>query len=282
MLEVRNLEKSFGPKQVLFGVDFQAQPGRILGLVGKNGAGKTTIINCILKMIKPDSGNIFYMGKNIFHIKNKNYFKDISVLLESSSNVYDCLTGMQNIKYFCGLSNLNFKKNEKIDFYIEEFGLAHDINEKVGAYSRGMQQKLALIIALMTEPKLLLLDEPTLGLDIASKYIIVNILKNMAAAQKISILLTTHQMDVVQKIGGRVLLLKNGTVESFDTINAIAQQTDTYKIVYIDTQGNTIETEENLTFNEIYNKYNQYNIQEIKKIDRDIEKIMIEKLHESV
>ena len=89
-------------------------------------------------------------------------------------------------------------------------------------------------------------------------------------------------MDVVQKIGGRVLLLKNGTVESFDTINAIAQQTDTYKIVYIDTQGNTIETEENLTFNEIYNKYNQYNIQEIKKIDRDIEKIMIEKLHESV
>ena len=104
----------------------------------------------------------------------------------------------------------------------------------------------------------------------------------MAAAQKISILLTTHQMDVVQKIGGRVLLLKNGTVESFDTINAIAKKPDTYKITYYNAHGNLVETEEDLSFNEIYNKYNQYNIQEIKKIDRDIEKIMIEKLHESV
>lgn len=146
------------------------------------------------------------------------------------------------------------------------------MHEKVGTYSRGMQQKLALIIALMTDPKLLLLDEPTLGLDIASKHSIINILKNMIAEKKISILLTTHQMDVVQKIGGRVLLLKNGKVESFDTINAIAQQTGTYKIIYYDADGTIIEKEENLSFKEIYNKYNQYAIEEIKKIDRDIEK----------
>lgn len=282
MLKIDKLNKKYNEKLVLEDVSFEIKQGEIITILGANGSGKTTIINCILKMIKPNAGTILYMGRNIFDIKNRNYFKDISVLLESSSNVYDCLTGMQNIKYFCGLSNLNFKKNEKINFYIEKFGLANAIHEKVGTYSRGMQQKLALIIALITDPKLLLLDEPTLGLDIASKHLIINILKNMIAEKKISILLTTHQMDVVQKIEGRVLLLKNGKVESFDTINAIAQQTDTYKIVYIDTHGNTIETEEKLTFNQIYNKYNTYNIQEIKKIDIDIEKIVMEKLHESV
>lgn len=282
MLKIDKLNKKYNEKLVLEDVSFEIKQGEIITILGANGSGKTTIINCILKMIKPNAGTILYMGRNIFDIKNRNYFKDISVLLESSSNVYDCLTGMQNIKYFCGLSNLNFKKNEKINFYIEKFGLANAIHEKVGTYSRGMQQKLALIVALITDPKLLLLDEPTLGLDIASKHLIINILKNMIAEKKISILLTTHQMDVVQKIGGRVLLLKNGKVESFDTINAIAQQTDTYKIVYIDTHGNTIETEEKLTFNQIYNKYNTYNIQEIKKIDIDIEKIVMEKLHESV
>lgn len=110
MLKIDRINKKYNEKHVLEDVSFVIKQGEIVTLLGANGSGKTTVINCILKMIKPNSGNILYMGKNIFNIKNKNYFKDISVLLESSSNVYDCLTGMQNIKYFCGLSRLNLKK----------------------------------------------------------------------------------------------------------------------------------------------------------------------------
>ncbi|PID26489.1 MAG: ABC transporter [Candidatus Cloacimonadota bacterium] len=282
MLKIVNLNKQYDKKLILKDVSFEINRGEIVTVLGENGAGKTTIIDCILKLVKPNSGNIFYDGININKIKNKNYFKNIGVLLESSSNVYDFLSGIQNIEYFCGLSNINLKNREKLDLYIHEFNMKDHMNKKVGAYSRGMQQKLALIIALMMEPKILLLDEPTLGLDIRSKILMIDVLKNIVSDQKIGILLTTHQMDVVQKIGGKVLLLKNGKVEAFDTISSLAKNSDKYKIVYYDKNNNLIELEEELNFNEIYRKYADYSIQEIKKVSVDIERVVMEKLDESV
>lgn len=226
MLKINNLKKSFKNKEVLRGVTFSVNPGEIVCLLGNNGAGKTTLINCILKMIKPDSGIIEFDGKNIFNYKNRAYFSQVGALLETSSNIYDYLTGMQNIEYFAGLMSLDTSSLKKADRYIDEFKLRSAIHNPAGDYSRGMQQKLALIIALMASPKLLLLDEPTLGLDIESKLSVINILNNVVKEEQMSVILTTHQMEVVQKLNSRILILKNGMVSEFDLANIEPKEKD--------------------------------------------------------
>ena len=231
MLEIKNLKKSFKRKEVLRGVNFSVNPGEIVCLLGNNGAGKTTLINCILKMIKPDSGIIELDGKNIFDYKNRAYFSQVGALLETSSNIYDYLTGMQNIEYFAGLMNLDTSSLKKADRYIDEFKLRSAIHNPAGDYSRGMQQKLALIIALMASPKLLLLDEPTLGLDIESKLSVIDILNNVVKEEQMSVILTTHQMEVVQKLNSRILILKNGMVSGFDLADFEQEEKDIDEVI---------------------------------------------------
>lgn len=231
MLEIKNLKKSFKKKEVLRGVNFSVNPGEIVCLLGNNGAGKTTLINCILKMIKPDSGIIELDGKSIFDYKNRAYFSQVGALLETSSNIYDYLTGMQNIEYFAGLMNLDTSSLKKADRYIDEFKLRSAIHNPAGDYSRGMQQKLALIIALMASPKLLLLDEPTLGLDIESKLSVIDILNNVVKEEQMSVILTTHQMEVVQKLNSRILILKNGIVSGFDLADFEQEEKDIDEVI---------------------------------------------------
>lgn len=231
MLEIKNLKKSFKKKEVLRGVTFSVNPGEIVCLLGNNGAGKTTLINCILKMIKPDSGIIELDGKSIFDYKNRAYFSQVGALLETSSNIYDYLTGMQNIEYFAGLMNLDTSSLKKADRYIDEFKLRSAIHNPAGDYSRGMQQKLALIIALMASPKLLLLDEPTLGLDIESKLSVIDILNNVVKEEQMSVILTTHQMEVVQKLNSRILILKNGMVSGFDLADFEQEEKDIDEVI---------------------------------------------------
>ena len=231
MLEIKNLKKSFKKKEVLRGATFSVNPGEIVCLLGNNGAGKTTLINCILKMIKPDSGIIELDGKNIFDYKNRAYFSQVGALLETSSNIYDYLTGMQNIEYFAGLMNLDTSSLKKADRYIDEFKLRSAIHNPAGDYSRGMQQKLALIIALMASPKLLLLDEPTLGLDIESKLSVIDILNNVVKEEQMSVILTTHQMEVVQKLNSRILILKNGMVSGFDLADLEQEEKDIDEVI---------------------------------------------------
>ena len=219
MLKITNLRKSFRSKEVLKDVSFEVKKGEIVRLLGNNGAGKTTIINCILKMLKPDSGEIQLDGKAIDKCKNSEYFNKVSALLESSTNVYNYLTGRQNIKYFASLSNID-SKSEDIEKYIDDFELREAIDKPVGEYSRGMQQKPALIISLMQSPKLLSLDEPTLGLDIKSKNSVIDNLNRLIKEKGMAVILTTHQMEVVQKLSGRVLILKYGVVKDFpETVN---------------------------------------------------------------
>lgn len=231
MLKINNLKKSFKKKEVLRGVNFSVNPGEIVCLLGNNGAGKTTLINCILKMIKPDSGIIELDGKNIFDYKNRAYFSQVGALLETSSNIYDYLTGMQNIEYFAGLMNLDTSSLKKADRYIDEFKLRSAIHNPAGDYSRGMQQKLALIIALMASPKLLLLDEPTLGLDIESKLSVIDILNNVVKEEQMSVILTTHQMEVVQRLNSRILILKNGMVSGFDLADFEQEEKDIDEVI---------------------------------------------------
>lgn len=278
MLEIKGLKKSFKAKEVLKNLNLSINEGEIVCLLGNNGAGKTTVINCILRMIQADSGSILLDGRDIFTYKNKEYFSRVNALLESSVNVYDYLTGWQNIEYFSGLLNID-SGNEKIKTYISLFELEEAIHEAVGTYSRGMQQKLALLIALMSSPKLLLLDEPTLGLDIQSKLSVIQILNTIIKTEKIAVLLTSHQMDVVQKLQSRILILKDGVVHEFDKTDY--EDKDLYLVSFIKDNVPECDTVRG-SFQDIYQSYyGKYEILEIRKKERDLEEILLEVFHET-
>lgn len=278
MLEIKGLKKRFKAKEVLKNLNFSINEGEIVCLLGNNGAGKTTVINCILRMIQADSGSILLDGRDIFTYKNKEYFSKVNALLESSVNVYDYLTGWQNIEYFSGLLNID-SGNEKIKTYISLFELEEAIHEAVGTYSRGMRQKLALLIALMSSPKLLLLDEPTLGLDIQSKLSVIQILNTIIKTEKIAVLLTSHQMDVVQKLQSRILILKDGVVDEFDKTDY--EDKDLYIVSYI--KDNKLESDAvRGSFQDIYQSYyGKHEIMEIRKKERDLEEMLLEVFHET-
>lgn len=278
MLEIKDLKKRFKAKEVLKNLNFSINEGEIVCLLGNNGAGKTTLINCILRMIQADSGSILLDGRDIFTYKNKEYFSKVNALLESSVNVYDYLTGWQNIEYFSGLLNID-SGNEKIKTYISLFELEEAIHEAVGTYSRGMRQKLALLIALMSSPKLLLLDEPTLGLDIQSKLSVIQILNTIIKTEKIAVLLTSHQMDVVQKLQSRILILKDGVVHEFDKTDY--EDKDLYMVSFIKDNVPECDTVRG-SFQDIYQSYyGKYEILEIRKKERDLEEILLEVFHET-
>ena len=278
MLEIKGLKKSFKAKEVLKNLNLSIKEGEIVCLLGNNGAGKTTLINCILRMIQADAGSILLDGRDIFTYKNKEYFSKVNALLESSVNVYDYLTGWQNIEYFSGLLKLD-SENEKIKTYISLFELEEAIHEAVGTYSRGMRQKLALLIALMSSPKLLLLDEPTLGLDIQSKLSVIQILNTIIKTEKIAVLLTSHQMDVVQKLQSRILILKDGVVHEFDKTDY--EDKDLYMVSFIKDNVPECDTVRG-SFQDIYQSYyKKYEILEIRKKERDLEEILLEVFHET-
>ena len=278
MLEIKGLKKSFKAKEVLKNLNLSIKEGEIVCLLGNNGAGKTTLINCILRMIQADAGSIFLDGRDIFTYKNEEYFSKVNALLESSVNVYDYLTGWQNIEYFSGLLKID-SENEKIKTYISLFDLEEAIHEAVGTYSRGMRQKLALLIALMSSPKLLLLDEPTLGLDIQSKLSVIQILNTIIKTEKIAVLLTSHQMDVVQKLQSRILILKDGVVHEFDKTDY--EDKDLYLVSFIKDNVPECDTVRG-NFQDIYQSYyKKYEILEIRKKERDLEEILLEVFHET-
>ncbi|EEJ52625.1 ABC transporter ATP-binding protein [Oribacterium sinus] len=278
MLEIKGLKKSFKAKEVLKNLNLSINEGEIVCLLGNNGAGKTTLINCILRMLQADAGSIFLEGRDISTYKNEEYFSKVNALLESSVNVYDYLTGWQNIEYFSGLQNID-SGNEKIKTYISLFELKEAIHEAVGTYSRGMRQKLALLIALMSSPKLLLLDEPTLGLDIQSKLSVIQTLNTIIKTEKIAVLLTSHQMDVVQKLQSRILILKDGVVHAFDKTDY--EDKDLYTVSYIKDSVMESDTIRG-SFQDIYQSYyGKYEIMEIRKKERDLEEILLEVFHET-
>ena len=278
MLEIKGLKKSFKAKEVLKNLNLSIKEGEIVCLLGNNGAGKTTLINCILRMIQADAGSILLDGRDIFTYKNEEYFSKVNALLESSVNVYDYLTGWQNIEYFSGLLNID-SGNEKIKTYISLFELEEAIHEAVGTYSRGMRQKLALLIALMSSPKLLLLDEPTLGLDIQSKLSVIQILNTIIKTEKIAVLLTSHQMDVVQKLQSRILILKDGVIHEFDKTDY--EDKDLYMVSFIKDNVPECDTVRG-SFQDIYQSYyGKYEILEIRKKERDLEEILLEVFHET-
>ena len=272
-LKINNLSKKVYNNEILKNITLEVNNGEIVTILGKNGAGKTTLLNCILKLIKFEKGEILFCDKNIYEYSNKEYFNNISAVLESSENVYYFMTGKENIEYFGGLYGLDKKTVfTNIDYLIDEFDLRDSMNKKVAYYSRGMIQKLAIIISMIINVKILILDEPTLGLDIFSK---------MSKEKGISIILTTHQMDIIEYLNERVIILEQGILKYDGSVKELKSINlkNVYILKYLKNNQYFEEEKEFFNFNDIIQYLKDKNIKEIIEVtkkDKNLEQLFLE------
>lgn len=216
MLKIKNLHKVYSKnnlgKIVNEDINLSIKNGEIVCIMGQNGAGKTTLIKQICGLVKPTEGTIEYEGYSL--INNKTLSKDIvGAVLEGSRNIYYYMSIMENIKYFGGLNKLSNREIEaKANRYLELFELTNVKDKAVGELSRGMQQKVAIIVTLLKSPQILLLDEPTLGLDINSSKKIVNIISDISKKENKIVMITTHDVRLIEALNERLIFIKNGRI----------------------------------------------------------------------
>ncbi len=197
--------------------------GEIVGLLGPNGAGKTTLIKCLCRLINPSSGNIFIDGVDA--IKKPNFaFEKIAAVLEGNRNVYWRMSTRENLELFAGLMGYNKKaiKNQ-VEELVEVFGLKDKIDTEARFLSRGMQQKLAVACALIKNTEILLLDEPTLGLDVETTREVKELLKKNIADNRKTILLSSHNMSVIEDVCGRVIIINQGRVVADEEVRRLKE-----------------------------------------------------------
>ncbi len=232
LIEVRKIKKGYKKRktsewvQAVNEVEFHVKRGEILGLLGPNGAGKTTTIKIICGLIVPDHGDVIINGINVQKDRLK-ALRHISAVLEGNRNLYWRLTARENLEYFAGNRGRNRKKMAgQIDELLHEFNLKEKENELVSNLSRGMQQKLALAVALLADSDVILLDEPTLGLDIETGYEVRSLLKKISAAGK-TIIISTHDMPVVQDLCERTVIINHGKVVADEKVEELMKLFDT-------------------------------------------------------
>ena len=222
MLKLEKIRKSFKNNLVLKDVSFTVDTGEVVGLVGLNGSGKSTIIRIISGLIIQDNGTI------------ENDFKNIGVLLEGSRNIYHFLTVRENIKYFSILNNIEDAYVENfMNKYITLFGLEDKLDEEVGNLSRGMIQKVSIMILLAQNPDIIIMDEPTLGLDIISTIQIREIIQDIVEEKNKTVLIVSHDTKLLDSVADRILFLKDGKIEAdIETENLKLNKDSEYLVYY--------------------------------------------------
>ncbi|MFQ5795465.1 MAG: ABC transporter ATP-binding protein [Candidatus Bipolaricaulia bacterium] len=223
IVQVENLTKIYrnyrqGDVVAVDHVSFSVNRNEVVGLLGPNGAGKTTTIKCLCTLIRPTSGHITIDGTDTLAHPRVALGK-IAAVLEGNRNIYWRLSPRENLEFFAGLQGIPTRKiRPYIDQLIELFNLGEKAKTPARMLSRGMQQKLAVACALVKGTDILLLDEPTLGLDVETSYELRNVLKEMAKRGERTILLSSHNMNVVEEICDRVIIIHQGRVVTDDQV----------------------------------------------------------------
>ena len=214
-IDITQLSKSFGQQKVLDNIDFRLEKSEIIGLIGPSGSGKSTLIKTMLGMEKADTGKALVLDK-IMPERNIGY-------MAQSDALYEALTGYENLEFFGQMKNLKGEKlKEEISYVAEVVDLSADLKKQVENYSGGMKRRLSLAIALLGKPKLLVLDEPTVGIDPALRRKIWRELYKQRDSG-VGILITTHVMDEAE-LCNKVGLLLGGKIIAFDTPNNLKEK----------------------------------------------------------
>lgn len=208
VLEVRDIHRNYGKKEVLKGVTFQIDSSEIVGLIGKNGVGKSTLFKVITGILKQKSGTVKILDQEVSS-KNRKIFQQVGCLIEQVS-LYPHLTGYEHIQIVAKLTDT--KIDEHVETLISTLKMNSYIHNKTKTYSQGMKQRLGILLAVLNKPKLLLLDEPLNGLDPEGVYEIRTFLLNICHQEGMSLLISSHILSEMQIFCDRFLFLKDGVI----------------------------------------------------------------------
>lgn len=224
VLKIKNLTKVYNKKRVVDGLTLNVEAGQIYGFLGPNGAGKTTTIKMITGLIKKDAGDIVING--IDAVKNHDVAMNYVGAIVEVPSFYEYMSGMENLKLYARLRNI---KKEQILKIVKLVKLENKIYEKVKKYSLGMKQRLGLAVSLLHSPKLLILDEPTNGLDPEGIRELRELLKKIAHEDNVAVFVSSHLLSEMQLMCDKVAIINNGKIVKVESMDSIKNESNIYE-----------------------------------------------------
>lgn len=222
VLEIRNYSKSYGEgKKATDNVSLTVESGDIYGFIGHNGAGKSTTIRAVAGVLDFTEGEIFIDGHSVKEEPME--CKKVTAYIPDNPDLYENLTGIQYLNFVADVFDIDAEaRHEKIMKYADMFGITDSLGDMIGSYSHGMKQKAAIISALIHDPKLLILDEPFVGLDPKASFTLKEIMRDMCR-QGSAIFFSTHVLDVAEKLCNKVAIIRHGRIIASGTMEDITE-----------------------------------------------------------
>ena len=223
MLRITNLTKTYGDKRAVDSLSLHIQPGEIYGFIGHNGAGKTTTIKACCGILDFDGGDIYVDGVSVK--ENPLSCKAKTAYIPDNPDLYDFMSGIQYLQFVADVFGVSkAARQEAIDKYADMFSLTGDLAQPIGSYSHGMKQKLAVISALLHEPRLIIMDEPFVGLDPKASHILKEIMRDICNRGG-AIFFSTHVLEVAEKLCDKVAIIKDGRLIKSGTMEQVRGDT---------------------------------------------------------
>ncbi|MFJ7667189.1 ABC transporter ATP-binding protein [Lysinibacillus sp. NPDC097195] len=230
MLKITNLQKGYGSKQILNGLELHIKKGEILGFVGSNGAGKTTTLNCITGILEPDEGTITINGVSKLEVLN---YKKQFFFIPDTINIFKNISGYDWMRFVMKL--YDNKQTERMKNFITQFEMEEAIHKAMGTYSYGMLHKLMLIIGFTINPPIIIMDEPLNGLDPKSVLAFKKIVQSYVEEGG-TVFFSTHLLDIAEKICNAVAILKGGKIILHENVEDIVEK-NTLESLFMEKQN---------------------------------------------
>lgn len=234
MLKIEHITKIYGDKRAVDDLSLQIRPREIYGFIGHNGAGKTTTIKACCGILQPDAGEIWIDGVSMK--KDPIRCKQKIAYIPDNPDLYEFMTGIQYLNFTADIFGVSaVQRKERIHYYADAFELTADLAQPISAYSHGMKQKLAIIAALIHDPKLIIMDEPFVGLDPKASHLLKKIMRELCDSGS-AIFFSTHVLEVAEKLCDKVAIIRSGKLVKSGTMEEVKGDTSLEE-VFLELEG---------------------------------------------
>lgn len=234
MLRIENLTKTYGEKRAVDNLSLRIAPGEIYGFIGHNGAGKTTTLKAVVGILQFDKGEVFIKGESIR--KNPLACKQKISYIPDNPDLYEFMTGIKFLNFIADIFGVpEEKRQERIRKYADLFEMTENLAQPIASYSHGMKQKLAIISAWIHEPKLIIMDEPFVGLDPKAAHILKQMMREVCDEGG-AIFFSTHVLEVAEKLCDKVAIIRNGQLIQSGTMQEVKGD-DSLEEVFLELEG---------------------------------------------